>query len=109
MRDIKFIITKDHKHFKSESQDHYIIAKHNGYEPSDIIEAGLVIDNKFYILECYEPSHKAKIEHFNSNLKAGIWQDVNKYSNELTAYRVLKARECENNIKYAFAGLKQGD
>jgi hypothetical protein len=105
MRDIKFIITRDLKHFKSEYSDHYIIARHNGYDIKDILETGMLCGGKFYVLECQEPSHREKLSHSDKY----IANDVNKYLNELTAYRVLKARECESKLKYQYAGLKEGD
>ena len=105
MRDTKFIITKDHKHYKSETQDHYLIAKYNGYDVKDILEIGLIIEGHFYILECYNAEHRKK----PSFSKKFIADDVNKYLEELTNYRILKARECESRLKYSYVGLGEGD
>ena len=105
MRDIKFIITKDLKHYKSEYKDHYIIARDNGYDVKDILESGLIVDSQLYILECYAVNHRVKI----SKGKKFIANDVNKYLNELTEYRILKARQAESRLKYKYSGLPEGD
>lgn len=105
MRDIKFIITKDGKHFSSEYSDHYIIARDNGYDVRDIIECGLFAGGKMFVLECQEPKHREKLTHTDKY----ILNDVNRYLADLTAYRVQKARECESRAQYSYAGLKEGD
>jgi hypothetical protein len=105
-RDIKFVITKDLKYFKSETADHYIIAKENGYDIKDILESGLIAGGKFYVLECQEPKHREKLLHSDKY----IANDVNKYLEELTNHRILKAREVETALKYKVAGrLGEGD
>jgi hypothetical protein len=107
--DIKFIIVKDKiknrlRHFKSDINDHYVIAKNNGYDVKDLIETGMIIDkNKFYVLECYNPLHRQKA-NFS---KKFILNDVNKYLDELTTYRLIKARECRS--RYSYGNLKEGD
>jgi len=105
MRDLKFIITTNLNHYTSETADHYIIARDNGYDIRDILESGLIAGGKFYVLECQEPKHREKLLHSDKY----IANDVNKYLEDLTNYRILKARDCESQAKYVYAGLKEGD
>jgi hypothetical protein len=97
----KFIITKDLKHFKSDIQDHFIIANSNGYKTKDIIETGLILDKKLIILECYNNKHLQKIKYTNRF----ILNEVNTYIN------LINARSIESKYKYnrLLTGLKEGD
>ena len=99
----KYIITKDLKHFKSETSDHFYIAKNNGYDITDVIETGLFVDGKIHILECYNQKHLEKIKHTDRF----IANDVNDFLNELTNRRILKARQAETLYKYGYT--RQGD
>ena len=111
MEDVKFIIVKDKqnklRHYKSDIYDHYHIAKLNGYDVKELLETGMIIDKTFYILECYNDNHRKKI----TENKKFIANDVNKYLEELTNYRILKAREMESRYMYDknSVGLKEGD
>lgn len=96
MNEIKFIITKDRRHFKSNFYDHSIIAIKNDYKPGDILETGLIIDHKIIILECYNPLHLEKIKHTKF-----IEDDVNLY------IKILEARRLSS--LYCYGITKEGD
>ena len=101
MRESKYIITKDLKHFKTDTLDHRVLAGLKGYTVNDIIETGLLIDNKVLVLECYILKHRAKI--LNSN--KFIYNEVNDYELILKGRAIYSRYNYQKNI----AGLGEGD
>ncbi len=109
MREIKYIIVKDKagrlKHFKSEFLHHNTIARDNGFNSSDILEAGLFLGGYLYILESISQEHIIKrAGHYIGN-KLNDYQD-------LRLINWLKGRELESNLYYSKrpAGqLREGD
>ena len=100
MREIKFIITADKKHYKSDCEDHQIIAKRHGYNIKDIIETGIIIEHRLFVLECYNTEHRCKI--CNSKF---ILTEVNKYAEELQNWQ--KSREAQS--RYMYRRVLDGD
>lgn len=100
----KFIITKDGKHFKSDWKHHYTIARDNGYNVSDIIEAGIILDKEMFILECQKEAHLLKHQ------EKYIGNALNKYQDKRLA-SWLKGRELESQLYYSKSviGLREGD
>jgi hypothetical protein len=105
MKELKYIITKDFKHFKSDWLHHSTIARDNGYNERDIIEAGLFLEGKIYILECYNQKHIIKRQtHYIGNA-------LNEYQ-DLRLKQWLSGRELESSLYYrkkAIARLPEGD
>jgi len=103
MAEIKYIITKDLKHFKSDYLHHEAIARDNGYHFQDIIESGLFLDNTIYILECQSQEHISKrARHYIGN-KLNYYQDI-----RLASW--LKGRELESSLYYSKKPiLREGD
>ena len=102
MREIKFIIVRDKvsghlRHFKSEWLSHYTLARDNGFNSSDIIEAGLILDKNLYILECIILNHLYKTKKF---ILGNNYQDI-----RIEAYN--KGRETESLYSYGY--IKEGD
>jgi len=98
MRTVKYLITVDRRHFKSETEDHYLIAEHNGLKPFETIEYGLIVDSKVIVLECSNERHLNKIK----TTEKYILNEVNRYEN------ILKARTAETLYKYNCYS-KEGD
>jgi hypothetical protein len=103
MTEIKYIIVRDKtsghlRHFKSDWLYHYTLARDKGFDSSDIIEAGILLDKKLFILECIIASHFKKASYkfiINTN-----YQDL-----RLEAYN--KGRESESLYSYGY--IKEGD
>lgn len=109
-KEIKYIIVKDKNqagrllHLKSSWLHHYTIARDNGYLESEIIECGLFLSGRLYILECNSYIHlKKRAGHYIGNA-LGEYQDI-----RLTQW--LKGRELESNLYYSKKpiGLREGD
>lgn len=65
MRELKFIIVKVKGrlyHFKSEGEDHLIIARRHNCQDIDILEKGLLTDSTLQVWECYDKKHLHKIK-----------------------------------------------
>jgi hypothetical protein len=96
MKEIKYIILRDKKtghlrHFKSDYLHHYTIARDNGYNSEDILEAGIFLDKHIYILECIILSHlNRRKEKF---VFSSIYQDI-----RLNTW--IKGRELESQVYY---------
>jgi hypothetical protein len=109
MREIKYIIVKDKlsgklKKYCSDYLHHETIARDNGYNSSDIIEAGLFLDRRCYILECQDYKHlERRKNHYIGNC-------LNLYQDLRLAYW-LKGRELESQLYYnkKVIGLREGD
>jgi hypothetical protein len=99
----KFIVTKDGKHFKSQTCDHYLIARDNGYDIKSIVETGMIVDSRLVVFECYNGQHLQKIKHTDKFIQ----NDINNFLEELTNRRILKAREVES--MYMYKTERQGD
>jgi hypothetical protein len=105
MAELKFIIVKDRqsnklKHYFSDWLCHDTIARDNNYDYREVIEAGMIIDNKIIILDCIDKKHKDK--HYK-----------NVFDNRIEFYSQLwiKARQVESSYLYNknITGLKEGD
>jgi hypothetical protein len=106
-QEIKYIIVRDKagklRHFKSNWLHHNTIARDNGYNSSDILEAGLFLEGFLYILECINRNHlKKKSGHY-------IGERLNFYQ-DLRLQNWLKGRELESSLYYSKEPiLRQGD
>jgi hypothetical protein len=109
LNEIKYIIVKNKagrlSHYKSDYLHHSIIARDNGYNESEVIEAGLFLDKELYILECISAGHIQK--------RAGhyIGNRLNEYQ-DIRLQNWLRGRELESNLYYskkAVGVLPQGD
>jgi len=96
MREIKYIIVRDRitgrlRHFKSDWLHHYTIARDNGFDSSEILEAGIVLDCKLFILECIILKHlERRKEKF---ILGNEYQDI-----RLSKW--LQRRELESQLYY---------
>lgn len=108
LNEIKFIIIKDKAgrlhHLKSEWLHHYTIARDNGYDTRQILEAGLFLDNQLYILEC------ENLEHLKKHSREYIGNRLNFY-HDLKLQKWLRGRELESQVYYKQkpVGLREGD
>ena len=107
LNEIKYIIVRDKlnnrlRHFKSDYLHHYTLARDNGFDSSDILEAGLFLEGDIYILECIYLDHLKKKENRFIGNRLNFYQD-----NRLKAW--LKGRELESNLYYSKSILKDGD
>jgi len=116
LREIKYIIVKDKKtgrarRFCSEWLHHFTIARDNGYEPGDIIEAGLFLDRRCYILECQDLKHLERRAGWYIGNRLNDYQDIR-------LVNWLKGRELESSLYYSkkpiyqeaeYKTLKPGD
>jgi hypothetical protein len=101
--EVKYIITKDGKHFKSEWLHHSTIARDNGYSEKDIVECGLFLDKQLFILECSNAKHVLKHKDRYVGNALNIYQDK-----RLTSW--LKGRELDSKLTYCKEiGLRGGD
>ena len=102
--EVKYIITKDGKHFKSDWLHHSTIARDNGYSERDIVECGLFLDKQLFILECSSEKHIAKHQERYVGNALNIYQDA-----RLKSW--LQARELESMLYYSkqAIGLREGD
>lgn len=108
LNEIKYIIVKDKvrgflRHYKSDWLHHETIARDKGYNSSDIIEAGLFLEGRLYILEGISQEHlKKRAEHYIGN-RLNFYQDLRLQS-------FLKGRELESNLYYSKEPiLREGD
>ncbi len=104
-REIKYIIVRDKNsnrlhHFKSDYLHHYTIARDNGYDSPDILEAGLFLEGHLYILESVYLKHLEKKENFYIGNRLNFYQDL-----RLQAF--LKGRELESGLYYSKKPLYQ--
>jgi hypothetical protein len=107
MREIKYIIVKDRqgkiKHLKSEWLHHYTIARDNGYNERDIIEAGIFLEGFLYILECINQKHIEKRESHYIGNRLNYYQD-------LRLSQWLRGRELESQLYYTKKPIfREGD
>ena len=97
LNEIKYIIVRDKKtghlrHFKSDFLYHYTIARDNGFESNDILEAGIILDKELFILECIITEH---LKRRNNKFILGTdYQDV-----KLTKW--LQGRAIESQLYYS--------
>ena len=109
-REVKFIIVRDKlgnrlHHFKSNSLHHYDLARANGYDSPDILEAGLFLEGQKYILE------SAYIDHLKKRSNFYIGNRLNFYGDKRLE-NWLRARDLESGLYYskkAIFGLPGGD
>ena len=94
---LKYIITKDLKHFKSEVHDHQVIALKHGYSPNDIVETGSIDDHVLRVWECYNAKHRNKIYYTKF-----IALEIERYT------AVLQARAIETRKVYGITN-REGD
>ena len=107
MRELKFIILKDKqgklRHYTSDFLHHSTIARDNGYNEQDIIEAGLFLDSQLYILESQNQNHLIKQANKYIGNRLNFYQDKRLKS-------FLKGRELESQLYYSKEPiLKEGD
>ena len=108
LNEIKYIIVKNKagrlSHYKSDYLHHSIIARDNGYNESDIIEAGLFLDRRCYILECKSIHHIERRKNLYIGNRLNFYQD-------LKLAQWLKGRELESQLYYSKkpVGLREGD
>jgi hypothetical protein len=107
LKEIKYIIVKDKqgflRHYKSDWLHHETIARDNGYNSSDIIEAGLFLEGHLYILESQSQSHLKKRANNYIGNRLNVYQD-------LRLANWLRGRELESSLYYSKeAILKEGD
>jgi hypothetical protein len=104
----KYIIVKDKngslRHFKSDWLHHETIARDNGYSFKDILECGIFLDKRLYIMECQSELHLRKKSGFYVGNQLNLYQDE-----RLASW--LKGRELESMIYYnkKAIGLREGD
>lgn len=107
-REIKYIIVRDKqdnrlRHFKSDYLHHYTIARDNGFDSSDILEAGLFLEGHLYILESIYLKHLEKKEIFYIGNRLNFYHD-------LRLQTFLKSRELEAGYYYKLPGIyREGD
>ena len=90
MRELKFIIVKIKGrlyHFKSEREDHIIIAQRHNCQDTDIIEKGYITDF-LQVWECYDKKHLHKIKTRTPDKWLG--QDIEDYEKTLRKEHWLK-------------------
>jgi len=111
MKELKYIITKDLKHFKSNTLHHWELARARGYNPQDIIEAGIFIDSQLFILEGTNQAHLLKHKTIYLGNVLNDKEAENTALNKL-AVNWLKGRELESQLYYSkrpLGILKEGD
>lgn len=92
---MKYIITKNLKHYKSEAGNHCDIISDNKIALEDVIETGIIIDNRVMILDCYNVNHQIKAEKIRNKM---LIQDL----------QLLRARAVETQYKYN-SFMREGD
>ena len=96
LRERKYFIGYKHgkiKHFTFPySLHHFNFAYDNGYKTADVIETGLIQDNRIIILSCVNQKHLQRRDYLRQ-----------------IPINTLKAREVESRYSYAYAGLREGD
>lgn len=105
--EVKFIIVKKNnklKHYKSEWLHHYTIARDNGCNENDVIECGMFLDKKMFIMECKWMSHLLKWKDRYIGNALNIYTE-----NRLASW--LRGRELESSLYYSkqAIGLHEGD
>jgi len=106
-REIKYIIVRDKQsnrlhHFKSDYLHHYTIARDNGYDSSDILEAGLFLEGHLYILESVYLEHLKKKSDFYIGNRLNFYHDL-----RLQAF--LRGRELESSLYYSKKSISAED
>ena len=108
-KEIKFIIVRDRitnrlHHFKDNFYHHCIIAQNNGYDSSKILEAGIFLFGRLYILESVYIKHLEKKQDFYVGNNLYI-----KPSEQLQNF--LRGRQLESQLYYSKrpVGLREGD
>jgi len=108
LNETKYIIVRDKinnhlRHYKSDFLHHYTIARDNGYNSNDILEAGIILDKELFILECIILEHLKR--RSNKFILGSNYQDI-----KLTKW--LQGRELESQLYYSRARrgvLPEGD
>jgi hypothetical protein len=98
-QEIKYIIVRDKKtnrlhHFKSDYLHHFSIARGNGYDSPDILEAGLFLEGHLYILESVYLKHLEKKQDFYIGNRLNFYHD-------LRLQTFLRGRELESQLYYS--------
>lgn len=75
-------------HFKSDREDHLIIARRHKCQDIDIVERGILIDNTLQVWECYDKKHLHKIKTKTPDKWLGF--DVEDYQETLRKEHWLK-------------------
>lgn len=117
MKDKKFIIIKTKigklNHFTSDTMHHSQLARAKGYKPEDIVESGVIIENKKFIFECENKEHilKHKNEYIGNVLNNQELNDKIARGMYNLAVNYLKTRELESQLYYSkqAVGLPDGD
>jgi hypothetical protein len=112
-KEIKYIIVRDRqtnklRHFKDNFYHHCIIAQNNGYDSSEILEAGIFLFGRLHILESVYIKHLEKKQDFyvgnilSQNFLKGKYQELENF---------LKGRQLESQLYYSKrpVGLRDGD
>lgn len=104
LREIKYIIVKDKitgraRRYCSEWLHHDTIARDNGYNSSDIIEAGIFLDRRCYILECRD------LKHIERRKNRYIGNCLNLYQ-DMRLANWLRGRELESFLYYSKKAIK---
>lgn len=114
--EIKYIIVKDvfgHlRHFKSEWKHHSNIARDNGYDMQDVLECGMFLEHKLFILECINNTHMVK--KANNVIANNLYQEerIRVQTGQIgTMQNWLRSRELESEYYYSKkrVGLREGD
>jgi len=95
----KYIIVRDKKtnrlhHYKSDCLHHYELSRAVGYDSQDILEAGLFLEGKLYILESVYLKHLEKKQDFYIGNRLNFYHDLRLQS-------WLKSRELESQLYYS--------
>ena len=80
----KYIIVKVYgklKHYKSDREDHIVIARHHHCQDINIVERGLLIDGTLEVWECYDKEHLRKLKTRTPDKWLG--KDIEDYQEEL--------------------------
>lgn len=107
-REVKFIIVRDSdtgllRHFKSNCLHHYELARARGYDSEKILEAGLFLEGKKYILECLFLEHLKKRENFYIG-------SLLQFNRDIKLINWLKGRELESNLYFNLPKIyREGD
>jgi hypothetical protein len=109
-KEIKYIIVRDRqtnklRHFKDTFYHHCIIAQNNGYDSSEILEAGIFLFGRLHILESIYIKHLEKKQDFY----VGNILYTGNTSKDLENF--LKGRQLESQLYYSKqpVGLREGD
>jgi len=102
-KETKYIIIKNSKgflrHYKSNVLHHNQLARCKGYNSLDILEAGLYLEGKLYILDCIDNKHLLKHS----------WEYIGNRLDDILLKEFLKGRELESQLYYSKGILREGD